>query len=122
MNKLLIIALMLLPVSMFGQVQKLPGAPTTFTWTFAVTDEAKISGFRLYSSPIQSGPFNNLQGGTTPALRTLIVPASFSAGTVKTFYVIRSFFTSTGGTVESGDSNSVEVDLAVPTPSGLQVN
>jgi hypothetical protein len=122
MNKLLILALLLVPVSAFGQVQKQPGAPTNFTWTFAVTDEAKISGFRLYSSPIQSGPFNNLQGSSAATARALTVPASFSNGTVKTFYVIRSFFTSTGGTVESGDSNSVEVDLAVPSPTGLQVN
>lgn len=121
MKKLLIIALMLLPVSAFGQVKKLPGEATTFTWNFLVADEPKISGFRLYSSTVQSGPFNNLAGSVGPALRTLTIPASFPTGSVMVFYVVRSYFSSGSGTIESSDSNSQEVDQAAPPCTNLQV-
>ena len=121
MNKLLILALMLLPVSLSAQVKKLPGEPATFTWNFLVADEPKISGFRLYSSTVQTGPYTNLTGNTGASVRTLTIPASFTTGTVKTFYVVRSYLSTGGGTVESGDSNSTEVILSAPTPTNLQV-
>lgn len=119
---LTILILLSLPFGLFAQCKKQPGQSGTFTWNFAVTDESKISGFRVYQSAIQSGPFNNLTASATATSRTLAAPVTFAAGTVRTFYVVRSYFTSGGGTVESGDSNSVECELNVPTPTGLQVN
>ncbi len=124
MKKLfLAVLLALLPcLPLFGQCKKAPGANGNFTWTFAVADEPKISGFRLYQSAIQSGPFNNLTSSAAVTARALTAPVTFATGTIKTFYVVRSYFTSGGGTVESGDSNSVECELNVPSPTGLQVN
>ena len=119
---LVFLTLLLFPIAGGAQCKKLPGQNGNFTWVFPVADESKISGFRLYSSPIQSGPFNNLQASAVATARALSSPITFSTGTVKTFYVVRSYFTSGGGTVESGDSNSVECELSVPMPTGLQVN
>ncbi len=123
MKKLfLAVLLALLPcLPLFGQCKKAPGANGNFTWTFAAVDEPKISGFRLYSAPIQSGPFNNLQASATATARALSSPVTFATGTIKTFYVVRSYFTSGGGTVESTDSNSVECELSVVPVTNLQV-
>lgn len=121
-NFLLVVAVLILfPLVGFAQVEKLPGEACIFTWVFPVADESKISGFRLYSSPVQSGPFSNLVSNVGPTLRTLTTPATFASGTVRTFYVVRSYFSSGAGTVESNDSNSTEVELRVLTPTGLQV-
>jgi hypothetical protein len=123
MKKLIIaIVLALMPcLPLFGQCSKLPGQNGNFTWNFAVADESKISGFRLYSAPIQSGPFNNLVTSTAATARAAVAPVTFATGSVKTFYVVRSYFTSGGGTVESGDSNSTECQLSAPIPTNLQV-
>jgi len=119
---LIVLTLLLLPLGLFAQCKKLPGQNGNFTWSFPVTSESQISGFRLYSSPIQSGPFNNLITSAAATSRLVAAPVTFANGTVKTFYVVRSYSTSGAGTVESGDSNSVECELSVPTPTGLQVN
>lgn len=114
---------LIVPALGVAQCKKLPGQSGAFTWAFPTLSEPQISGFRVYSSPIQSGPFNNLAGSVaTVTARSLSAPVTFATGTVKVFYVIRSYFTSGGGTVESGDSNSVECELSVPTPTGLLVN
>ena len=119
----LLFTLLMIPVAASAQCKKQPGQNGNFSWTFLAADESKISGFRVYQSPIQSGPFNNLTASVASVTaRSLVAPITFSTGAVKTFYVVRSYFTSGAGTVESGDSNSVECDLAVPTPTGLQVN
>lgn len=118
---LVVITLLLIPFGLFAQCVKQPGQNGNFTWNFLVADEPKISGFRLYSSPIQSGPFNNLLASAAATARAAAAPVTFATGTVKTFYVVRSYFTSGGGTVESGDSNSTECQLGVPIPTGLQV-
>lgn len=119
---LIFLSFLLMPSLGWSQCKKQPGQAGNFTWSFPAADESKISGFRLYSAPIQSGPFNNLQASAAATARALSSPVTFATGTVKTFYVVRSYFTSGGGTVESGDSNSVECELSVPTPTGLQVN
>jgi hypothetical protein len=119
---LVVLTLLLMPLGLFAQCKKTPGQSGTFTWSFAVTDEPKISGFRVYQSAIQSGPFNNLTASAASTSRALAAPITFATGTIKTFYVVRSYFTSGGGTVESADSNSVECEQSVPSPTGLQVN
>jgi hypothetical protein len=118
------IVLALLPcLPLFGQCKKDPGQNGNFTWVYAVADEPKASGFRWYSSPIQSGPFNNLVASVASAqARQLTAPVNFATGTVKTFYIVRAYFTSAGGTVESGDSASVECERNVPIPTNPAIN
>lgn len=120
---LVLFVVFLLPVAVFGQtsVKKVAGEPTIFTWAFLAADEPKISGFRLYSSTVQSGPFTNLAGNAAVTARTLTIPAAFPTGSVMVFYTVRSYFTTSGQTVESGDSNSVEVVQSVPPSTNLQV-
>jgi hypothetical protein len=102
--------------------KKIPGDNGSFTWKFLVSDEAKINGFRWYSSPLSTGPFNNLVGSAAASARTMQAPVTFSTGTVKTYYVVRSYFTSAGGTVESTDASPVvECEMSVPTPTVPQV-
>lgn len=101
-------------------VKKLPGEPVTFTWSYLVADEPNITGFKLYSGPTATGPFTF--SGTTvasPSLRTVVIPASFSTGSIMIFYTARAYFTTTQGTGESVDSNAVEVDRAVNSPTAL---
>jgi len=122
---LIVVTLLLLPLTSAAQAvcKKIPGDNGSFTWKYLVTDEPKISGFRWYSSPLSAGPFNNLVGSAAASARTMQAPVTFSTGTVKTYYVIRSYFTSAGGTVESPDASPVsECEMSVPTPTVPQVN
>ena len=107
-------------------IKKFPGENVNFAWNYLVTDEANITGYRLYVAPTITGPFT-FTGKTvpTPSLRTASNPAAFGTGQVMSFYTLRAYFTGTAipaMTVESVDSNAVEVDLNVRTPTALTGN
>jgi hypothetical protein len=102
-------------------VKKFPGEASTFTWSFLVADESKITGFRMYSAPTATGPFAFTGTFVTPALRMASLSTAFPMGSVIVFYSVRAVYTSGASTVESVDSNSVEVDMNVPTPTALSV-
>lgn len=126
MQRILLAVAVLLFSSLAAQAQtavrKQPGETAVFNWTFLATDESKISGFRLYSGGAQAGPFSTLAASTAvPSARTLNVGVTFPSGGVKVFYVIRSYFTSGTSTVESNNSNVVEVELSVPGATSLTV-
>jgi len=120
----LILVLMLLGSGILSaQTIKFPGASATFSWGYLVADEPKVTGFRIYSGPNTEGPFLTLAGFVSSAqARQLSATVNFPSGSIKVFYVARAFFTGTSGTVESTDSNVVEVDMAVTMPTTLQVN
>jgi len=104
-------------------IKKFPGENINFAWNYLVADEVNTTGYKLYAGPTATGPFT-FTGKTvaTPSLRTASNPAAFATGQVVTFYTIRAFFTGTAipaMTVESVDSNAVEVDLNVRTPTAL---
>lgn len=103
-------------------VKKFPGDAITFSVTYAVADEPNTTGFKLYSGTSASGPFTFTGTTVTPSsLRSFVVPAAFPVGNVYAFYTLRAYFTTAQGTVESVDSNVVEVDMNVRTP-GFQAN
>ena len=119
-------ALMFFAMTAYAQaagVPKKPGDPITFAWNYSITDQANVTGYKLYSGLSATGPFN-FTGviTTTPAVLTLTNPAAFVVGSTATWYTMRAYFTGTVPTpmtVESPDSNSVEVDRAVVTPTVL---
>lgn len=103
-------------------VKKFPGEATVLTWTYAVIDEANCTGYRIYQGLTATGPFTFTNVSVAPSLRTVTIPATFSTGSVIYFYTARAYFTGTAipvSTVESVDSNAVEVDRNVVTPVGL---
>lgn len=104
-------------------VKKFPGENATVSWTFLASDEIKISGFRIYASPLSIGPY--IFTGTTalPAARQVIFPVSFSTNSVMIFYQTKSYFTAGTSTVESNPDpvGGAEVDMNVPSPAGTAV-
>jgi len=100
-------------------IRKFPGETAVFTWDFVVADESKITNFRLYSGPTSSGPFSFTGTTALPASRTLSLPVTFPPGGVFVFYTLRAVYISGTSIAESIDSNAVEVDLNVPTPTGF---
>lgn len=103
-------------------VKKFPGEPVILAWNYAVTGEANITGFKIYQGPTATGPFTFTNTNSIPSSRTVTLPATFASGSVLYFYTARAYFTSGGATpqtVESVDSNAVEVDLNVVGPTGL---
>jgi hypothetical protein len=109
------------PNAQSAGVKKFPGEASIFTWNFLIADESKITGFRMYSAPAASGPFAFTGTFVTPTLRTASLSTAFPAGSVIVFYSVRAVYTSGTSTVESVNSNSVEVDMKVPTPTVLSV-
>lgn len=106
-----------------GGFKAFPGQTLHFSWSYNVVDEPNTTGFRIYSAPAATGPFTFTGITVTPAsARSTTSPAAFQSGNVFVFYTTRAFFSTTQGIVESIDSNDVEVDLNVHTPTGLQVN
>jgi hypothetical protein len=104
-------------------VKKFPGEPVVMTWTYLVSDEANITGYRFYWSLLPTaGPYNLTTITAIPSARTVTIPASFPQGSVVYYFTARGYFTGTVApiaTVESVDSNSAEVDRNVVTPAGL---
>jgi len=84
---------------------------------------SKISGFRLESAPTSAGPYTMVSGVTSvPAGRQMIFPAAFSTGSVMVFYRVYAYFISGTNTIVSASDPvaGVEVDMAVPGPTGTQ--
>lgn len=107
----------------FGQgVKKFPGESCTLAWDFPTAQEANVTGFRIYQGLSNTGPFTFTNVTATKTARTVTLPATFPAGSVLYFYTARAYFTnSSNQTVESVDSNAVEVDLNVYSPTALTV-
>jgi hypothetical protein len=103
------------------EVKKYPNEIVIFNWDFSPAEEQYITGFRLYSGSSMAGPFNTLIKEAGPSFRTTQSPATFSPGSTTVYYVVRPFKTEGLQTTEAGDSNVVEVDLAVHSVTNLQV-
>lgn len=99
-----------------------PGGPVPLEWTFAVSQEMNITGFKIYTAPAASGPWT-FNGSPLPAsLRTVTVPANFAVNTVRIFYRMVAFKTAGSESVESSVAVADrEVELNVPSPTGLLV-
>ncbi len=104
-------------------IKKYPGENVTVTWNFLATDESKITGFRIYSSPASAGPYAFTGTTAAPTARQVVFPVVFSTGNVMVFYQVKAFYSSGSSTVESNPDPAAgaEVDMNVPMPSGVLV-
>lgn len=103
-------------------IKKDPGAPTTIDWTFPLTSQSAISGFRVYIGPTATGPFGYSGNSTSASLRTITFPTTFSTNSVRLFFQIKAYKTAGTETVESpGIPGDKEVEINVPSPAGVLV-
>jgi hypothetical protein len=123
--KKIIILILFLTTHVYAQaaaIKKDPGAPTTIDWTFPVTSEVIITGFRVYVAPVATGPFTFSGNSTAANIRTITFPTTFSTNSVRLFFQIRSYKVAGTDTVESvGIPGDKEVELNVPSPTGILV-
>jgi hypothetical protein len=127
MKRILSVLLILLFVGISSAqgagIKKFPGENATVSWTFATTDESKITGFRIKASATSAGPYTFTGTTALPAARQVVFPVSFSTNSVLVFYQVVAYYTAGTTTVESDPVpvGGVEVDLNVPMPAGVQV-
>jgi hypothetical protein len=110
-------------------LKKNPGDPVTLQWDYTLTDQANITGFRIYQwtalPPSGTATFTNVTA--VASARTVSTTANFPTGSIRYYYTARAYFTGTAipaMTVESVDSNALEVDkiVVLPPPANLRGN
>lgn len=110
-------------------IKKNPGDPVTLQWDYSLTDQANATGFRIYQwTSLPPSGTATFTGVTAQAAgRTVSTTANFPTGSIRYYYTCRAYFTGTAipaMTVESVDSNALEVDkiVVLPPPANLRGN
>lgn len=103
-------------------INKRPGDPITFSWTFAVEDEASISGFDVIMEAKGANPTETIVQTVSPAGRATTGLTAPASGGGQYFFVCRSFLDDTSGKIYSTDSDEASINVVVlPVPEGFSV-
>lgn len=102
-------------------INKAPGAPVTFSWTYDVANESSISGFKVICEAKGANPVESVVATLPPAFRQT---SGFAAPVLggQYYYICKAYLNDPSGEIDSVASNEASINVVVlPVPGDFSV-